>query len=84
MNAINTRHTQHTRRRLRAATAAASLLLLAAPGIAAAGTGAGEGSSSEYGRPKVLGGQGEIAQTLTSGVAALGEALQHDGAAGGR
>ncbi|MFG2721142.1 hypothetical protein ACGFW5_23015 [Streptomyces sp. NPDC048416] len=81
MNAINTGHTRH---RLWAATTAASLLLLAAPGIVAAGTGAGQGSVSEYGRPKVLGGQGEIAETLTTGVATLSDAVQRGGASGGR
>lgn len=72
-------------RRLRAATAAASLLLLAAPGVAAADSspGAGHGSVSEYGQPKVLGGQGKIAETLTAGVASLGGTLQRGGATGG-
>ncbi|MEU9100412.1 hypothetical protein [Streptomyces sp. NPDC048361] len=68
--------------RLKAATAAASLLLLAAPGIAAADTGSGQGSVTEYGQPKVLGGRGEIAETLTDGVAMFGGALQRDGASG--
>ncbi|MCT9093075.1 hypothetical protein N4G70_30030 [Streptomyces sp. ASQP_92] len=72
----------NTQRRLRAATAAASLLLLAAPGVAAADTGSGQGSVTEYGQPKVLGGQGEIAETLTAGVAMFGGALQPGGASG--
>ncbi|MFG3285405.1 hypothetical protein [Streptomyces sp. NPDC048111] len=71
----------NTHHRLRAATAAASLLLLAAPGIAAADTGAGHGSVSEFGQPKILGGRGRIGETLTSGVASLGGALQRGGPA---
>ncbi|MEV5282639.1 hypothetical protein [Streptomyces sp. NPDC051994] len=66
----------NSRHRLRAATAAASLLLLAAPGVAAADGTAGQGSVSEFGQPRVLGGQGKVAETLTSGVASLGGALQ--------
>ncbi|MCX5381780.1 hypothetical protein [Streptomyces sp. NBC_00083] len=73
----------HAPRRLRAVTAAASLLLLAAPGVAAADSGAGHGSVTEYGQPKVLGGQGKIAETLTTGVATLGGTLQRGGASGG-
>ncbi|MFD7020673.1 hypothetical protein [Streptomyces sp. NPDC059928] len=66
----------NSRHRLRAATATASLLLLAAPGGAAADGTAGQGSVSEFGQPRVLGGQGKVAETLTSGVASLGGALQ--------
>ncbi|MFE4855669.1 hypothetical protein [Streptomyces sp. NPDC056670] len=72
----------NTHHRFKAVTVAASLLLLAAPGIAAADNGvAGQGSVSEFGQPKVLGGKGKIGETLTSGVASLSGALQRGGAA---
>ncbi|RCH65428.1 hypothetical protein DT019_28610 [Streptomyces sp. SDr-06] len=61
----------------------ASLLLLAAPGIAAADTGSGHGSVTEFGQPKVLGGDGKVAETLTSGVASLSGALQRGGGTAG-
>ncbi|MFI6687271.1 hypothetical protein [Streptomyces sp. NPDC050485] len=67
------------RHRHRAATAAASRLLLAAPGVAAADSVAGQGGVSGFGQPKVLGGRGRAAETLTSGVAALSGALQRGG-----
>ncbi|MFE9532488.1 hypothetical protein [Streptomyces sp. NPDC006691] len=70
----------NTHHRLKAATVAASLLLLASPGIAAAADGvAGRASVSEFGQPKVLGGRGKIGETLTSGVASLSGALQRGG-----
>ncbi|MFE9120796.1 hypothetical protein [Streptomyces sp. NPDC007172] len=69
----------NTHHRLKAATVAASLLLLAAPGIAAADGVAGRASVSEFGPPKVLGGRGKIGETLTSGVASLSGALQRGG-----
>jgi hypothetical protein len=72
---------------LKAATVAASLLLLAAPGIAAAegnaGHGAegsaGHGSVSEFGQPKVLGGQGRVGEALSNGMAMMSGALQRGG-----
>ncbi|WP_406508104.1 hypothetical protein [Streptomyces sp. NBC_00212] len=81
----------NTHHRLKAATAAASLLLLAAPGIAAAdaSTGhaadasAGHGSASEFGQPKVLGGQGRVAEALTNGMSMMSGALQRGGGTAG-
>ncbi|MFD7338160.1 hypothetical protein ACFV98_19445 [Streptomyces violascens] len=72
---------------LKAATVAASLLLLAAPGIAAAeghaGHGAegsaGHGGVSEFGRPEVLGGQGRVGEALSNGMAMMSGALQRGG-----
>ncbi|WP_438293217.1 hypothetical protein [Streptomyces sp. HUAS TT7] len=72
---------------LKAATVAASLLLLAAPGIAAAdgsaGHGAegsaGHGSASEFGESKVLGGQGRVGEALSNGMAMMSGALQRGG-----
>ncbi|MFD7166953.1 hypothetical protein [Streptomyces violascens] len=72
---------------LKAATVAASLLLLAAPGIAAAegnpGHGVegstGHGSVSDFGQPKVLGGQGRVGEALSNGMAMMSGALQRGG-----
>ena len=69
----------NTHHRLKAATAAASLLLLAAPGIAAAEGSAGHGSVSEFGQPKVLGGEGRVGEALSTGMAAMTRALQRGG-----
>ncbi|GGT99880.1 hypothetical protein [Streptomyces violascens] len=72
---------------LKAATVAASLLLLAAPGIAAADGSAGHGTDSsaghgkvsEFGRPEVLGGQGRVGEALSNGMAMMSGALQRGG-----
>lgn len=69
----------NTHQRLKAATVAASLLLLAAPGIAAADGSAGHGSVSETGQPKIFGSKGKVAEALTTGMSKLNSALQNGG-----